>query len=62
MSRKRGNRDLSPDWVCEDRCRAGPATDAPGVRWRDRETARDFGQKCLYFERAGEAEFIWAAT
>jgi len=26
------------------------------------ETARDFGQKCLYFERAGEAELIWAAT
>ena len=25
-----------------------------------RETARSFGQKCLYFERAGEAEFVWA--
>jgi len=24
-----------------------------------RETARAFGQKCLYFERAGEAEFVW---
>ncbi len=24
-----------------------------------RETARDFGRKCLYFERAGEAEFVW---
>jgi len=24
-----------------------------------RETARRFGQKCLYFERAGEAEFVW---
>jgi hypothetical protein len=26
-----------------------------------RETGRHFGQKCLYFERAGEAEFIWAS-
>ncbi len=24
-----------------------------------RETAHAFGQKCLYFERAGEAEFVW---
>ncbi len=24
-----------------------------------RGTARAFGQKCLYFERAGEAEFVW---
>jgi len=24
-----------------------------------RATARDFGQKCLYFERAGEAELVW---
>lgn len=24
-----------------------------------RETARSFGQKCLYFERAGEAELVW---
>jgi len=24
-----------------------------------RETARAFGQKCLYLERAGEADFIW---
>ncbi len=24
-----------------------------------RETARAFGQKCVYFERAGEAEFVW---
>jgi hypothetical protein len=24
-----------------------------------RGTARQFGQKCLYFERAGEAEFVW---
>lgn len=24
-----------------------------------RETARTFGQKCLYFERAGDAEFVW---
>lgn len=24
-----------------------------------RTTARSFGQKCLYFERAGEAEFVW---
>ena len=27
-----------------------------------RETARSFGQKCLYFERAGEAEFVWDPT
>ena len=24
-----------------------------------RATARTFGQKCLYFERTGEAEFVW---
>lgn len=24
-----------------------------------RATARSFGQKCLYLERAGEAEFVW---
>ncbi len=24
-----------------------------------KDTARDFGQKCLYFERAGEADFVW---
>ena len=24
-----------------------------------RDTARWFGQKCLYLERAGEAEFVW---
>jgi hypothetical protein len=24
-----------------------------------RQTSRSFGQKCLYFERAGEAEFVW---
>lgn len=24
-----------------------------------RESAKLFGQKCLYFERAGEAEFVW---
>lgn len=24
-----------------------------------RRTAVAFGQKCLYFERAGEAEFVW---
>ena len=23
------------------------------------ETARLFGQKCIYFERAGEADFVW---
>ena len=22
-------------------------------------TAQEFGQKCIYFERAGEAEFVW---
>jgi hypothetical protein len=22
-------------------------------------TARSFGQKCIYFERAGEADFVW---
>jgi len=22
-------------------------------------TAKDFGQKCIYFERAGEADFVW---
>ena len=24
-----------------------------------RDTACRFGQKCLYFERAGEADFVW---
>ena len=24
-----------------------------------RATSHDFGQKCLYFERAGEADFVW---
>jgi hypothetical protein len=23
------------------------------------QTAADFGQKCIYLERAGEAEFVW---
>jgi hypothetical protein len=23
------------------------------------ETARQFGQKCIYVERSGEAEFVW---
>jgi hypothetical protein len=23
------------------------------------ETAREFGRKCIYFERSGEAEFFW---
>lgn len=26
------------------------------------ETAHSFGQRCLYFERAGEAELVWAPT
>ena len=30
------------------------------LRRHVQETARSFGQKCLYFERAGEAEFVWA--
>ena len=30
------------------------------LRLHVRETARSFGQKCLYLERAGEAEFIYA--
>jgi hypothetical protein len=29
------------------------------LREHVRETATAFGQKCLYFERAGEAEFVW---
>lgn len=29
------------------------------LREHIRETATAFGQKCLYFERAGEAEFVW---
>ena len=24
-----------------------------------RGTARSFGQKCIYFERSGEVEFVW---
>lgn len=30
------------------------------LREHARATARAFGQKCLYFERAGEAEFVLA--
>ena len=30
------------------------------LREHVRETATAFGQKCLYFERAGEAVFVWA--
>jgi hypothetical protein len=29
------------------------------LREHVRETVTAFGQKCLYFERAGEAEFVW---
>ncbi len=36
---------------------------APGrvdeLRQFVKDTAHDFGQKCLYFERAGEADFVW---
>ena len=31
------------------------------LREHVRETARAFGQKCLYLERAGEAEFVWGS-
>jgi hypothetical protein len=30
------------------------------LRAHVRETARRFGQRCLYFQRSGEAELIWA--
>ena len=29
------------------------------LRAHIRQTARDFRQKCIYLERAGEADFIW---
>ena len=29
------------------------------LREHVRDTACSFGQKCLYFEKAGEAEFVW---
>lgn len=29
------------------------------LRAHVRDTAHQFGQKCLYFERAGEVEFVW---
>ena len=29
------------------------------LRQHVQETARSFGQKCIYFERAGEADFVW---
>ena len=29
------------------------------LRSHVREASTVFGQKCLYFERAGEAEFVW---
>ena len=31
----------------------------PELRTHLERTAREFGQKCLYLERAGEAEFVW---
>lgn len=30
-----------------------------GLREHVKTTASEFGQKCIYFERAGEAEFIY---
>jgi len=29
------------------------------LREHVRKTATEFGQKCIYFERAGEADFVW---
>ncbi len=31
------------------------------LRGHVRETARRFGQRCLYLQRSGEAELVWAA-
>jgi hypothetical protein len=30
------------------------------LRAHARKAAVEFGQKCIYFERTGEAEFVWA--
>lgn len=35
-----------------------PQYRAGQIRDYVRETASSFGEKCLYFERAGEAEFV----
>jgi hypothetical protein len=32
------------------------------LRCHVEETALFFGQKCIYFERTGEAEFVWARS
>ncbi len=32
----------------------------PALREYVKATARRFGQRCLYFQRSGEAELVWA--
>ena len=32
----------------------------PALREHLKATARRFGQRCLYFQRSGEAELVWA--
>ncbi len=34
--------------------------DVEPLRAHVRETARRFGQRCLYFQRSGEAELMWS--
>lgn len=34
--------------------------DVKSLRAHVRETARRFGQRCLYFQKSGEAELVWA--
>jgi hypothetical protein len=35
-------------------------TDVPALREYVKETAIRFGQRCLYLQRSGEAELVWA--
>lgn len=36
--------------------------DVGALREHVRTTARRFGQRCLYFQKSGEAELIWARS
>lgn len=36
--------------------------DVQSLRAHAQETARRFGQRCLYFQRSGEAEFVWSES
>jgi len=41
---------------------AVPGADVPALREHVRATARRFGQRCLYLQKSGEAELVWAES